>query len=595
MRQRFVLGFGGALALSLGPLPSAALFAQTAPAARPAEAPPRASGGDIVSYAQIHHPTIGRDGMVVSQNALAARVGAEILRKGGNAVDAAVATGFALAVTLPRAGNVGGGGYMLVHMAANGARPAETIAIDYYGQAPAATTPDLLLGADGRVDQAKVMSMKGVAIPGTVMGLWEAHRRYGSLRWGTLLAPAISLAERGITLSDDEAEAHADQRALMADDPAATGIFFQRNRAAWRAGDRLVQRDLGWTLRQIARRGPDGFYRGPVAERIVAGMRSGGGVMTLADLGNYRAVVSAPLWSTYRGHRIALMPPGASGVSVAQALNILERIEPGTSAWGSVMATHRLAEALKIAAADRRMVGGGPDWITPTTGLASPAYAAERARLVRDNRALGAADLPRGAPERYESPDTTHYSVADRWGNVVSNTYTLSASYGAHVVAPGTGVLLNNSMGNLAWERRGGDAPVATRPVPGKRVGSTITPLIVYQGDRPWLVSGTPGGGYIVATMVQLVSNVIDHRLNVAEAAQRPRINQGGPGSPLEYEAGFSPVLAERLAAMGHVVRPSNSMGSVQSIMIERRTDGETRFLGAADTRRPDAGAIGVR
>lgn len=566
-----------ALAAALA-LPAAAVAQTAAP-----------SGGDIVAYDQIHHPKVGRGGMVVSQNAVAAAVGADILRKGGNAVDAAVATAFALAVVLPRAGNVGGGGYMLVHMAAKGGTPAQDIAIDYYGQAPHATTPTLLLDAAGRFDADKGYSMKGVAVPGTVAGLWEAHRRFGSMPWRALLAPAIAMARSGVALSDDEAAATAQEAKRFADDSAAMKIYFKPGGVPYAPGETWRQPDLAWTLQRIAAGGADGFYKGEVARRIAAGVRAGGGVIDEADLAAYRPVVSAPVWSSYRGTRIAYMPPTASGISVAEAMNILENFPVGQLGWGSAAGLHVLAEAIKIASSDRRLVGGGPDWRTPTTGLVSKAYAAERAGLIQPNATLGAKTLPDGNPYPYESKDTTHFSIADASGNAVSNTYTLSASYGAHVVVPGTGILLNNSLGNLAWGSRG-EGREATRPIPGKRVGSTITPIIAFRGERPWLVTGTPGGGYIVATMVQMLSNVLDHGLNVLEAAERPRINQGSGDAPLELETGFSPDLVPLLEAKGHMVRPSNSMGSIQSIMI----DGD-RFLGAADTRRPDAMAVGVR
>ncbi|WP_294282593.1 gamma-glutamyltransferase [uncultured Sphingomonas sp.] len=573
------------LTLALLLVPSLAIAQEEEPQAR------SPSGGDIVAYDQIHKPIVGRGGMVVSQNKLAAAVGADILRKGGNAVDAAVAVGFALAVTLPRAGNVGGGGYMLVHMAAKDGKPAQDIAIDYYGQASRHITDDLLLGPDGKVDAKKVMSMKGVAIPGTVAGLWEAHRRFGSLPWGTLIAPAIAMAEQGVILSDDEAQAQSAQRKLMADDPAAMAMFFKPDGAAYGAGETFRQPDLAATLKTIAAKGRDGFYTGPLGTRIAAGIRAGGGVIDAADLAGYRAIVSTPIWSSYRGKRIAYMPPTASGVSVAEAMNILETFPVGAQKWGSVANLHLLSETMKIVSADRRLVGGSPDWRTPAIGLASKGYATQRAKLIRPDRALGKDDVPDGNPYPYESRDTTHFSVADAAGNAVSNTYTLSASYGAHVVAPGTGILLNNSLGNLAWGRRGAAAERrATLPVPGKRVGSTITPIIVFDNDRPWLVTGTPGGGYIIATMVQLLSNVMDHGLNISEAAERPRINQGGGDAALELEEGFSPDIVPLLEAKGHKVRRSNTMGSIQSIMVEG-----DRFLGAADTRRPDAAAIPVK
>lgn len=572
-------------------LSAALLSLAVAPIAQAQEEIPakKGSGGDIVAYEQIHKPVIGRGGMVVSQNAIAAQVGADILRKGGNAVDAAVAVGFALAVVLPRAGNIGGGGYMLVHMAPKDGKPAVDLAIDYYGQASRNTTPDLLLDAAGKFDRAKGYSMKGVAIPGTVAGLWEAHRRFGSLPWGTLIAPAIALAEKGVALSDDEAQANAEQKKDMADDPAALAIYFKPDGTAYRPGELWKQPDLAATLKLIAAKGRDGFYTGPFAAKLAAGIKAGGGIIDTTDLANYRAIVSQPIWSSYRGYRIAYMPPTASGVSVAEAMNILETFPVREARWGSVANLHLLAETMKIVWSDRRLVGGAPDWNTPAIGLASKGYAAERARLISPDRSLGEKEVPDGNPYPYESKDTTHFSIVDAAGDAVSNTYTLSASYGAHVVAPGTGVLLNNSLGNLAWGK-GREKDKATAPVPGKRVGSTITPMIVFRDDRPWLVTGTPGGGYIIATMVQMLSNVIDFRLNVAEAAERPRMNQAGGDGPLELEDGFSPDIIPLLEAKGHKVRMSNTMGSVQSIMV----DGD-RFMGAADTRRPDAAAVGVR
>lgn len=549
----------------------------------------RGSGGDIVAYEQIHKPVIGRGGMVVSQNIIGAKVGADILRKGGNAVDAAIATAFALAVVLPRAGNIGGGGYMMIHMAPRDGKPAVDLAIDYYGQASRNITPDLLLGANGKLDPAKGYSMKGVAIPGTVAGLWEAHERFGTLPWKTLLAPAIAMAQKGVALSDDEAQANADQKKAMADDASALAVYFKPDGSAYKPGEVWRQPDLAQTLKLIAAKGRDGFYTGPFAQKLAAGIKAGGGVIDTTDLASYQPIVSPPIWSSYRGYRIAYMPPTASGVSVAEAMNIMEAFPVRERQWGSVANLHLLAETMKIVWSDRRLVGGAPDWKTPSTGLASKEYAAERAKLIGPDRSLGAKEVPDGNPYPYESKDTTHFSVVDTAGDAVSNIFTLSASYGAHVVAPGTGVLLNNSLGNLAWGR-GRQADKATAPIPGKRVGSTITPMIVFKNDRPWLVTGTPGGGYIIATMVQMLSNVIDFNLNVAEAAERPRMNQAGGDGALKLEEGFSPDIVPLLEAKGHKVRLSNSMGSVQSIMV----DGD-RFLGAADTRRPDAAAVGVR
>lgn len=573
-----------AVAVSAGLVLAPALHAQ-----EEGPAPGRgAGGGDIVGYDEIHSPVIGHGiGMVSSQSAIATRVGTNILHRGGNAVDAAVATALAEAVVLPRAGNLGGGGYMLVHMAASGSRPAADLAINYYGVAPHAITPDLLVGPDGKIDHAKEMTFKGAAVPGTVAGLYEAHRRFGKLPWSAVIDPAIALARDGVILTDGEAEATAGRRFMLMRDPGARAAFLKPDGGAYRAGERFRQPDLARTLTLIRDGGPAAFYTGDVARRLVAGIKAGGGIIDMADLAAFKPDVSPPIFSTYRGYRIAYMPPTSSGVTLAEAMNLIEHYPMKTYRWGSVDSLHVVAEAMKVANADRRLVGGAPQWRTPATGLASKAFADERVKLIAMNSSLDGKAVPDGNPYPFESKNTTHLVVADAAGNAVSNTFTLSASYGAHVVAPGTGFLLNNSLGNFAWSHTAEGK--ANWPAPGKRLGSTITPLIVFKDDRPWLVTGTPGGGYIIATMAQILVNVIDFGLNVAEAGERPRINQGGGDAPLELEDGFSPDIVPLLEARGHKVKPSLTMGSTQSIMIDH-----DRFLGAADSRRPDALALGA-
>lgn len=548
--------------------------------------PGAGSGGDIVNYGQIHSPVVGRGGMVVSQSDPATRVGVDILKQGGNAVDSAIAVAFAEAVTLPRAGNIGGSGYMVVHMAATKDRPAQDIAINYYGTAPAAATPDFLLGPDGKFDRSKPSGFRNVAVPGTVMGMWEAHQRFGSMPWADLVAPAITLAEDGYVLSDGEADATGGRARVLATDPGAREAYLKADGTAYRAGEVFRQPLLAESLRKLARGGADEFYKGELARQIVAGIQAGGGAITMEDMAAYRADVSEPIWGSYRGHRISFMPPTASGVSVAEALNLLEHFDLRAMGWGSVDSLHLISEAMKITSSDRNLIGGAPQWTTPAHGLASKEFAAERVKLISIDKTLKAEDIPEGNPYPFESKDTTHYSVADAFGNAVSNTYTLSNSYGAHVAPVGTGILLNNHLDNFYWGTEG----QPNSPAPGKRLGSTITPMIVFKDDKPWLVTGTPGGGYIIATMVQLVSNVIDHQLNVAEAAMRPRLNQGAGDSALELEGGFSPDVERLLRERGHTVRPSMTMGSTQSILVEG-----DRFMGAADTRRPDALALGVR
>ena len=570
----------------LGGAIAAWICLQPAIGAAQEDGPPIAGGGDLIGYGSIHHPTIGRDGMVVAQNKIAARIGAEVLRRGGNAVDASVAVAFAETLTLPRAGNIGGGGYMLFYKAAD----QTTTAIEYYGEAPHGVTPDLLLGPGGKVDRNKVLSFKGVAVPGTVAGLWEAHKRFGKLPWSQLVQPTIDLATKGIVLSDDEALALADRQAQMAKDPSgAKKVYFKPDGSPYKAGDLFRNPDLAWTLKQIQARGADGFYKGVVAEKIVAGVKAGGGIITLDDLAAYKVNVKPPIWSSYRGYKIAYMPPTSAASSVAEAMNILEQCPVASYGQGGVSEMHLIAEALKIVTVDRRYSGGTPQWHTPANGLASKDFAKERAKLISMDTSLDSKTLPKLDPIPYDSPNTTQYTIADKDGNVVSNTYTLSDSFGAHVVAPGTGFLLNNSMGNFDWSPT--PQSLGNKIEPGKRAQSTISPLIVFKDGKPWVATGTPGGSTIMATMVQMLVNVIDYKLNIAEAAERPRIYQAGADGPLQLEESIPEDLVAGLKAKGHKVQRSEIIGSTQSIMIG--PDG--LFYGAADTRRPDAEAVPVR
>jgi gamma-glutamyltranspeptidase/glutathione hydrolase len=318
---------------------------------------------------------------------------------------------------------------------------------------------------------------------------------------------------------------------------------------------------------------------------VVAGVQAGGGVLTQKDLADYQIRVQEPLWCTYRSVPVAYMPPPAAGVLLCELMNIVERFPMADYGQNSVQALHVTAEAMKLVFADRsRFMGGFPQYQPPVTGLSSKAYAAERAKLIDPARAMAAGVSP-GDPLLYESRDTTHYSVADSEGNVVSNTFTLGSSFGAHVMAPGTGFFLNDAMANFAW---GGSEP-ANAPEPGKRVISTITPIIAFKDDRPWLASGTPGGTRIISAMAQLLSNLVDHKLNIAEASQRPRIFQAASDTPVEFEPGFPVDMLKLMEARGHKARSSLTMGSTQSILIEHG-----KFQGAADSRRPDAAAVAV-
>ena len=535
----------------------------------------------ILDYDAIHHPVMARKGMVVSQSQIASEVGADVLRQGGNAVDAAVATGLALAVTLPRAGNLGGGGFMLVHLA----KEKKTLAVDYYGQAPAATDAALLAGANGKMDPAKRYSHRAVAVPGTVKGLYEVHRQYGKLPWKKLVEPAVKLAADGLILTDDMTYALDVYRdGLLADAPSAKALY-KAGGATYVPGERLKQPDLAWSLRQIRDGGADAFYRGELGRRVAAGVQAGGGVLTQADLASYQIRIQEPLWCEYRGVPVAYMPPPAAGVLLCELMNILERYPMADYGQNSVQSLHVTAEAMKLVFADRaRFMGGWPQYQPPVGGLSNKAYASERAKLIDPQRAMDSRVVP-GDPLTFESRDTTHYSVADAEGNVVSNTFTLGSSFGAHVMAPGTGFFLNDAMANFAW---GGNEP-ANAPEPGKRVISTITPIIAFKEGKAWLVSGTPGGTRIISAMAQLLSNVVDHRLNIAEATQRPRIFQAASDTPVEFEPGFPVDMLRLMEGRGHKAKPSLTMGSTQSILIENGV-----LEGSADSRRPDAAAVAV-
>ena len=462
----------------------------------------------IIRYNAIHHPVIGKGGMVSSQRALASRIGADILRQGGNAVDAAVATGLALAVTLPRAGNLGGGGFMLVHLA----QQNKTIAIDYREMAPKAAHRDMFLDADGTVDQRKSrFSHLSSGVPGTVAGLAHALEQYGTMSWKQVVAPSIKLAEQGITVSYDLSENLKSRRAWLTANPATAKAYYKKSGVPYEPGEVLVQPDLAWSLRQLAERGPEAFYSGEIARKIAAEMKAAGGLITLDDLSNYR-VAERPVVSTaYRGYQVVSMPPTSSGgVHIAQMLNILEHFSVGEMGAGSADATHLLAEVMKLAYADRSEYLGDPDhYQVPVKGLTSKAYAGELAKGISMAAAKASADIRPGNPLPYESPDTTHFSVMDAQGNAVSNTYTLNFSYGSGIVIPGTGILMNNEMDDFsakpgvpnAFGLVGGEANSIQ---PTKRPLSSMTPTMIFRDGKPFVVTGSPGGSRIITTVLQV-------------------------------------------------------------------------------------------
>ena len=524
-------------------------------------------------------------GVVAAPESVASEVGAAILRTGGNAVDAAIAVHFALAVTFPRAGNLGGGGFMLVHT------DSGDVAIDYRETAPAAATRDLYLDASGEVIEGLSLDThRAAGVPGSVAGMWLAHSRFGSLPWPRLLAPAIRIAERGWRI-----------------DPRTAATFAQEQRSDFRdyfhgtAGELLVQKELAATLRRIATQGPDGFYRGETARLIVAEMARDGGLITLEDLARYRPVVRVPITGTYRGRRVVSMPPLSSGgVALIELLNLLERFEPArliVDSGGYVNPlsagyVHLVAELEKRVFADRAEYLGDPDFVpVPVESLISKSYAATRAADISLERRTPPAAIHCGAVT-HESEQTTHFSIVDRRGNAVANTTTLNDSYGSGIVVRGAGFLLNNEMDDFSakpgapnlYGVTGGEANAIA---PGKRMLSSMCPTFVYRGDSLWLVLGTPGGPTIFTTVFQVIVNQVDFDLTLADAVAAPRFHHQWPpratdADPIDFERGHEPDAATRnaLETLGYVLRLRDPIGDVQAIEIAGG-----RATGASDPR----------
>jgi gamma-glutamyltranspeptidase/glutathione hydrolase len=540
---------------------------------------------------------LGHNGMVVAQERIAARIGVEILDRGGNAVDAAVAVGFALAVTYPRAGNLGGGGFMVIHLVkdSKNSEPRD-IAIDYRETAPEAATPTMFLDNDGNPDPVKSRdSGLSVGVPGTVAGLALAHDKYGSgkMSLADLLAPAIRLAQQGFAVEDDLADSLPVAAKRLARFPSTAGILLKNGGQPLQAGDRLIQFDLADTLKAIAARGPRAFYEGSIAKNIADAVRQAGGIMTVEDLQNYRALERPVVRGTYRGRTIVSMPPPSSGgVHLIEMLNILEGYDLRHLGRGDE-GLHYFIEAMKRAYADRAVFMGDPDSVTiPQAGLISKKYAASlRAGITA--KATPAAEIHPGKPDEYEGQNTTHFSVIDRDGNAVSNTYTLNFSYGLGLIADGTGVLLNNELDDFTAKAGAANAYglvgyAANLPGPGKRPLSSMTPTIVLQDGKPLLITGSPGGSRIITAVLQIITNVLDFQMPVADAVTAPRLHQQWQPEDVYVEPGFDPAVLAALKGRGHIVTPTRPGTSANS--IEVTADG---YVGAADTRTRGALAAG--
>ncbi|WP_204378468.1 gamma-glutamyltransferase [Agaribacterium haliotis] len=546
----------------------------------------------LINYYDRFHPTIARAGMVVSQNEIASEVGAQILKQGGNAIDAAVATAFSLAVTLPRAGNLTGGGFMLLYLA----EEDTSLTINYREVAPAAASENMFLDKNSEpVADLSLHTLAAAGVPGTVAGLFYAHSNYGKLSWKQVIKPAEKLARQGIVFNDDMYRNFAITEGLR-QNPESCRVYFKPGCNLYRPGDIFKQTDLANTLAYIARHGRDGFYKGKIAKQIIAEMEKSGGLISAEDLANYQVEIRPAIRGTFNGYDIVTMPPPSSGgVHLVQMLNMFEVLASKDLSPGSAKLMHIQAEIFKRAYADRSKYLGDTDFVkVPTAGLTDKKYARELAKTIKAGAITPSDKIHPGKPPGYESPDTTHFSAVDKAGNVVSSTYTLNHSFGSGITIPGTGMLMNNTMDDFvakagvpnSYGLVGGKANAIA---PLKHPLSSMTPTIVFKNGKPFLATGTPGGSKIISAVFQQLVNVLFFDMNLAEATNAPRIHHQWQPDVLYVEEGVNTDSIALLKNMGYKVELSKSLGSLQSLMLK---DGAA--LGAADPRRPHAKAVAV-
>jgi len=565
------------VAMALPLLSSPSLYADEAP---------------IFSQMATAQPVWAKHGMVASQETLASRTGVEILKQGGNAVDAAVAVAFSLAVTLPRAGNIGGGGFMLVHLA----KENKTIAIDYREMAPSKAKKDIFLDENGDAVQ-KLSREHGLAVgvPGTVMGMSLVLEKYGTMSLAQVTAPAIKMAQEGFSVTPDLAQSLAGLKRRMAQWPTTAAIFYKNDGSDYQVGDILKQPELAHSLRLIAEKGAKGFYEGETAVKIVNAVQDAGGIMTLDDLKHYKVVEREPVRGEYRGYQVVSMPPPSSGgVHIIQMLNVLQQFPIDKLGHNTAQTIHLMAETMKYAYSDRSEYLGDPDFYkVPVNALTNADYAQKIASKIAINKTTPSSEIKPGKLAPYESDQTTHFSVVDKWGNAVSNTYTLNFSYGSGLVAKGTGILLNNEMDDFSakpgvpngYGLVGGDANAVEG---NKRPLSSMSPTIVMKDGKAFLITGSPGGSRIITTTLQIIMNVIDHGLNIAEASYAARVHHQWQPDELRVESSVNRDTISLLEAKGHKVTVQSAMGSTQSIMVT-----EQGIFGASDPRHSGSEAVG--
>jgi len=545
----------------------------------------------IFNSQAIVHPEIGANGMVVTQHYLATDVGHAILQKGGNAYDASIAVAFALAVVLPRAGNIGGGGFMLIHDGVTN----KNYSIDYREIAPAKATKDMYLNTDGSVNKKRsTQGALAIGVPGTVYGMWEVHQKFGSLPWKELINPAIDLASNGFKVSPFMADALNGRYKKLGQFKNFKKIFYAEYPVIMNS--RLVQPELARTLKIIATKGVAGFYEGEIATLIADYMKKNNGLITKADLANYRPVWREPIQGSYRDFQILTMPPPSSGgIHIIQMLNILEHYDLVSMGHNSPRYSALLTEVMKYAYADRSKYLGDPDFFdVPVNQLISKAYAKNIQQRITLDKITPSADILPGNALPHESLDTTHFSVADKNGNVVSNTYTLNSGFGSGVVINGTGVLMNNEMDDFVsspgvpnqFGLVGGEA---NKIEPFKRPLSSMTPTIVFHDSKPIIATGSPGGSRIITAVLQFLLNTLDFKMEISDATVVPRIHHQWKPDVLMLEKGFDIQHIESIKGFNQKVYISGPGTSLESLEIKNNL-----FYGFGDTRRPDSKAKGL-
>ncbi|ENB6685416.1 gamma-glutamyltransferase [Yersinia enterocolitica] len=555
-----------------------------------------------------------KNGMVVTSQHLASQVGTDILKMGGNAVDAAVAVGYAQAVVNPCCGNIGGGGFMTIHLADG----TDTF-INFRETAPAAASADMYLDKEGKVTKdASLYGYLAAGVPGTVLGMDSAQKKYGKLTRQQVMAPAIKLAREGFVLTRADTDILDTTVKRFRQDPESARIFLRKNGEALQPGDRLIQTDLADTLTAISEKGPDAFYQGKIPQAVEAAAKKGGGILTAADFANYKITETAPITCSYRGYKfVSSPPPSSGGVTLCETLNVLEGYDLKSMGFNSAAYIHTLTEAMRHAYMDRNTFLGDPEFVkNPIDRLLSKSYAADIRKQIVANKATPSVEVQPGM-QPHEKPETTHYSIVDHDGNAVSTTYTVNGRFGAVVIAPGTGFFLNDEMDDftvkVGEQNLYGLVQGATNSIaPGKRPLSSMSPILVTKDGKTFMVLGSPGGSRIITITLQTALNVIDHGMAPQEAVDAPRIHHQWLPDEVYYEQrGVSADSLNLLKTMGYKMVEQNPWGAAELILVglagvegvspansgnDSAVSGKVRegyLYGANDVRRPAGAAIG--